>query len=136
MAFGTGIGDPDTWGLQAAGVGFGLILPTALLALPVRDRGHGGYICWLRPAGLSVLSPVKAKPMIFVMASLGVMFVTNGVTRLIIGPGERGSRMANASSSRCANSATGRAGRRAGAAHAQVLTIVVALIAMVRCSGF
>ncbi|MCC6001112.1 MAG: branched-chain amino acid ABC transporter permease [Pararhodobacter sp.] len=88
MAFGTAFVILGTWGLQAMGVSFGP-LPTALLALPL---GIAVIILYLLLADRMVYRfyrKVKAKPMIFVMASLGVMFVTNGLTRLIMGPGER-----------------------------------------------
>ncbi|HHX88973.1 MAG TPA: branched-chain amino acid ABC transporter permease, partial [Paracoccus sp.] len=86
--FGTAIVILTTWGLQGAGITFG-VLPTAFLALPV---GIAATILYLLAADRTVYRfyrRVRAKPMIFVMASLGVMFVTNGITRLIIGPGEQ-----------------------------------------------
>jgi branched-chain amino acid transport system permease protein len=88
MAFGTATVILFTWFLQANGIGLGL-LPTALLALPF------GILCtmvYLLAADRTVYRfyrKVRAKPMIVVMASLGVMFVTNGITRLLIGPGEQ-----------------------------------------------
>ncbi|WP_333829166.1 branched-chain amino acid ABC transporter permease [Pararhodobacter sp.] len=88
MAFGTAIVILTTWWLQGAGITIGF-LPTALLALPV---GIAATVLYLLAADRTVYRfyrKVRAKPMIFVMASLGVMFVTNGITRLIIGPGER-----------------------------------------------
>ncbi len=88
MAFGTAFVIFGTWGLQYLGISFGP-LPTALLALPL---GIAVIILYLLTADRLVYRfyrKVKAKPMIFVMASLGVMFVTNGLTRLLIGPGER-----------------------------------------------
>jgi len=88
MAFGTAIVILTTWGLQGAGISAG-VLPTALLALPV---GIAATIAYALAADRTVYRfyrKVRAKPMIFVMASLGVMFVTNGITRLVIGPGER-----------------------------------------------
>jgi branched-chain amino acid transport system permease protein len=64
-------------------------LPTALLALPV-----GILMAVLLCLGLDRLvyshyRTVKAPPVVFVIASVGVMFVTNGLVRLIIGPGEQ-----------------------------------------------
>ena len=88
MAFGTAMVIITTWVLQGAGISAG-VLPTALLALPV---GIAATIAYALAADRTVYRfyrKVRAKPMIFVMASLGVMFVTNGITRLIIGPGER-----------------------------------------------
>lgn len=87
MAFGTAIVILLTWGLQAMGVSFGP-LPTALLALPVAIA---------LTAVLALLTDrwvyrhyrrIKAAPIVVVMASVGVMFVMNGLTRLMIGVGE------------------------------------------------
>ncbi len=88
MALGTAVVIMTTWGLQGAGITLG-VLPTALLALPV---GIGFTILYLLAVDRTVYRfyrKVRAKPMILVMASLGVMFVTNGLTRLLIGPGEQ-----------------------------------------------
>lgn len=87
MALGTALVILVTWGLQALGVSLGP-LPTALLALPVgivltslvvlgTDRGI--YRFYRRK---------KSEPIILVMASVGVMFILNGVTRLVIGVDE------------------------------------------------
>lgn len=131
MAFGTAIVILTTWGLQGAGVSFGF-LPTALLALPV---GIAATVLYLLAADRTVYRfyrKVRAKPMIFVMASLGVMFVTNGITRLIIGPGEQrfedGTRFVI--TVREFREWTGLAEGLA-LRSAQALTIVVALVAMV-----
>ncbi|CUH40291.1 LIV-I protein H [Jannaschia seosinensis] len=85
MALGTTAVILTTWGLQSAGINFGP-LPTALLALPV-----GIAVCALLLLGTDRLvyrfyRAKKAVPVIFVIASLGVMFVYNGLTRFIIGP--------------------------------------------------
>ncbi|KPQ06678.1 MAG: branched-chain amino acid transport system permease protein [Rhodobacteraceae bacterium HLUCCA12] len=88
MAFGTAVVILTTWALQGFGISFG-VLPTALLALPV---GIVATILYLLAADRTVYRfyrKVRAKPMILVMASLGVMFVTNGLTRLLIGPGQQ-----------------------------------------------
>lgn len=84
MAFGTMAVILTTWGLQSAGIGFGP-LPTALLALPV-----GIAACALLMLGTDRViyrfyRRKKAAPVIFVIASLGVMFVYNGIVRFIIG---------------------------------------------------
>ena len=88
MAFGTAVVILTTWWLQGAGIGLG-VLPTALLAVPV---GIAATIAYTLAADRTVYRfyrKVRAKPMILVMASLGVMFITNGLTRLLIGPNER-----------------------------------------------
>lgn len=88
MALGTATVILFTWFLQGQGIGLGA-LPTALLAIPF------GILCtvlYLLAADRTVYRfyrKVRAKPIIVVMASLGVMFVTNGLTRLLIGPGEQ-----------------------------------------------
>ena len=130
MAFGTAIVILTTWWLQGMGVSFG-VLPTALLAIPV---GIAATIAYTLAADRTVYRfyrKVRAKPMIFVMASLGVMFVTNGVTRLLIGPNERrfddGERFVFT-----VRQFRDWSGLAEGLAlrSAQALTIVVALIAM------
>jgi len=88
MAFGTMATILITWGFQSLGISAGP-LPTALLALPF------GIIC----CALFVLATdrsiyrfyrnQKAKPIIFVMVSLGVMFIMNGLVRFIIGPNDQ-----------------------------------------------
>jgi branched-chain amino acid transport system permease protein len=88
MALGTASVILFTWLLQSNGIGLG-VLPTALLALPF------GILCtvlYLLAADRTVYRfyrRVRARPIIVVMASAGVMFVTNGLTRLLIGPGEQ-----------------------------------------------
>jgi branched-chain amino acid transport system permease protein len=77
-----------TWVLQAAGVSLGP-LPTALLALPV---GIGATVLYVLATDRLVYRfyrRQRVKPVVLVMVSLGVMFVTNGVVRLIIGPGDQ-----------------------------------------------
>ena len=87
MAFGTMATIFATWGLQAAGVDFGP-LPTALLALPA---GIAATAVWLLATDRVVYRFYRrrrALPVILVIVSTGVMFVTNGVVRLLIGPGD------------------------------------------------
>ncbi|RFU14579.1 branched-chain amino acid ABC transporter permease [Rhodobacteraceae bacterium W635] len=84
MAFGAMVTILMTWALQGAGITLGL-LPTALLALPV-----GIIVTALLLIGTDRLvyrfyRQQKAKPVIYVIASLGVMFVMNGLVRFIIG---------------------------------------------------
>jgi len=88
MALGTAVVILTTWGLQSLGVSFGF-LPTALLALPVGMAFTIGYLLVADRMVYRFYRTVRAKPMIFVMASLGVMFVTNGLTRILIGPSEQ-----------------------------------------------
>ena len=88
MAIGTMFTILVTWGLQALGVSFGP-LPTALLAIP-----FGIVLTSLLVLGTDRLvyrfyRQQKAKPVILVIVSMGVMFIYNGLTRLIIGPGDQ-----------------------------------------------
>jgi branched-chain amino acid transport system permease protein len=88
MAFGTMAVILLTWGLQTLGVTLGP-LPTALLALPA-----GIGICALLLLATDRLvyrfyRRQKAVPVVFVIASLGVMFVLNGLVRFVIGPDDQ-----------------------------------------------
>ncbi|WP_281825685.1 branched-chain amino acid ABC transporter permease [Jannaschia rubra] len=84
MAFGTMAVILTTWGLQSAGIGFGP-LPTALLALPVGIAACAVLVLVTDRAVYRFYRAKKAAPVIFVIASLGVMFVYNGLVRFIIG---------------------------------------------------
>lgn len=84
MAFGTMAVVMVTWAFQAMGVSIAP-LPTALLALP-----FGIAICAALVLGTDRLvyrfyRTQKAKPVILVIVSMGVMFVLNGLVRFIIG---------------------------------------------------
>ena len=97
MAFGTMATILATWLLQAWGVGLGP-LPTALLALPLR---HPRRIAAALAADRLVFRFYRRRrsaPIVLVMASLGVMFLLNGLVRFIIGPGDRQFTEASASS--------------------------------------
>ena len=85
MAFGTMVTILVTWGLQGMGMSGLGPLPTALLALPV---GIAACALWLLATDRVVYRfyrAQKAAPVILVIVSMGVMFVTNGVVRFIIG---------------------------------------------------
>ena len=88
MAFGAMVTILFTWWFQSMGISLGP-LPTALLALPF---GIGATALMMLATDRVVYRfyrRVKAKPIVYVMASLGVMFIMNGVVRFIIGPGEQ-----------------------------------------------
>ena len=88
MAFGTMVTILVTWLLQGWGVSLGP-LPTALLALPI---GIAATVLFLLATDRLVYRHyrnIKAKPITFLMASIGIMFMMNGLIRFIIGPGER-----------------------------------------------
>ncbi len=84
MAFGTMITILATWGLQSLGVTVGP-LPTALIALPLGIAATAALVVGTDKMVYHFYRQTKAKPVIFVIASIGVMFVMNGIVRFIIG---------------------------------------------------
>lgn len=88
MAFGAMVTILVTWWFQSMGISFG-VLPTALLALPF---GILGCILLLLLSDRFVYRfyrRQKAKPVILVIVSMGVMFIYNGLIRFIIGPDDQ-----------------------------------------------
>lgn len=88
MAFGTAIVILLTYGLQAMGVSFGP-LPTALLALPLGIALTAVLVLATDRVVYRFYRVKKSAPIILVMASVGVMFIMNGLTRLLIGVDEK-----------------------------------------------
>ncbi len=88
MAFGTMVTILVTWWMQSMGINLGP-LPTALLALPFGILGTMGLLLFTDRVVYKFYREQKAKPVIFVMVSLGVMFMMNGLVRFIIGPGDQ-----------------------------------------------
>ena len=88
MAFGAMITILLTWLLQGWGVSLGP-LPTALLALPFAIVATSLLVIGTDGLIYKFYRRQKAVPVVFVMVSIGVMFVMNGIVRLIIGPGEQ-----------------------------------------------
>ncbi len=88
MAFGTMIVILLTWWLQSLGINLGP-LPTALIALPVGILGCIGMVLLTDRLVYRFYREQKAKPVILVIVSMGVMFIMNGVVRLIIGPDDQ-----------------------------------------------
>lgn len=88
MAFGATLSILGTWWLQSMGISFG-ILPTALLALPFSILGCIALILFTDRTVYRFYRVQKAKPVIFLIVSMGVMFIMNGVVRFIIGPDDR-----------------------------------------------
>ena len=84
MAFGTAVTIKVTALLVALGITLGP-LPTALLALPVGIIATGLLLLGTDWLVYKFYREQKAKPVILVIVSLGVMFVLNGVTRVFIG---------------------------------------------------
>lgn len=130
MAFGAMVTILVTWGLQSVGVSLGP-LPTALLALPVGIAVTAVVLIGTDRVVYRFYRKQKAKPVIYVIASLGVMFVTNGVVRFIIGVDDQ--RFADGErfivSAREFKQMTGLAEGLA-LRTTQVLTVVIAVIAV------
>ena len=88
MAFGTMFAILATWQLQSWGVGLGA-LPTALLALPVAVAAAVAAALAADRTVFRFYRVRRAKPMVMAIASVGVMFVLNGLVRVAIGPDDR-----------------------------------------------
>ena len=88
MAFGTMATILVTWWLQSLGVSFGP-LPTALLALPFGIAATILLCLVFDKWVYRYYREKKSAPITFVMASLGVMFMVNGLVRFIIGTDDR-----------------------------------------------
>ena len=88
MAFGAMITVLFTWWFQSMGISFGP-LPTALLALPFGILGCIALLLFTDRAVYRFYRVQKAKPVILVIVSMGVMFIMNGLVRFIIGPGDQ-----------------------------------------------
>lgn len=84
MAFGAMVTVLVTWWLQGMGVSLGP-LPTALLALPVAIVATMGLVLFTDRVVYRFYREQKAKPVILVIVSMGVMFIMNGLVRFIIG---------------------------------------------------
>ncbi|MFD0915700.1 branched-chain amino acid ABC transporter permease [Pseudahrensia aquimaris] len=88
MAFGTMVTILFTWWFQSLGLSLGF-LPTALLALPFGVAFTAAFALLTDKLVYSHYRLVKAPPIRMVMASVGVMFVMNGIVRFIIGPDDQ-----------------------------------------------
>lgn len=88
MAFGTMVTILATWVLQAAGISIHP-LPTALLALPIGIAATVALCLLIDRTVYKFYRKSRAVPVVFLIASVGVMFVLNGVVRFIIGPGDQ-----------------------------------------------
>ena len=84
MAFGAMVTILFTWWFQSMGITFGP-LPTALLALPFGILGTIALLLATDRMIYRFYRRQKAQPVIFVIVSVGVMFVLNGIVRFIIG---------------------------------------------------
>lgn len=88
MAFGAMVVILVTWWMQGAGISIAP-LPTALLALPFGIAASVVVLLGTDRLVYRFYRRVKAAPIILVMASLGVMFIMNGLVRFIIGPNDQ-----------------------------------------------
>lgn len=88
MAFGTMVTILMTWWLQSKGISFGP-LPTALLALPVGIIFTVLIMTATDKLVYQHYRQQKSAPVIFMIASIGVMFMMNGIVRFIIGPNDQ-----------------------------------------------
>ena len=88
MAFGAMVTILVTWWMQSVGVSFGP-LPTALLALPFGLLGCAALVLFTDRVVYQFYRAQKAKPVILVIVSMGVMFIMNGLVRFIIGPNDQ-----------------------------------------------
>ena len=88
MAFGTMVVILFTWVFQSMGVSIAP-LPTALLALPFGIGVMALLLIGTDRAVYRFYRQQKAPPVIFLIVSLGVMFVMNALVRFIIGPGDQ-----------------------------------------------
>jgi branched-chain amino acid transport system permease protein len=88
MAFGAMITILVTWAMQGAGISAGP-LPTALLALPFGILGCAAFVLATDRVVYRFYRVKRASPTIVVIVSLGVMFVMNGIIRLVIGVDEQ-----------------------------------------------
>ena len=88
MAFGTMGVILVTWWFQSMGISLGP-LPTALLALPFGIAACVGLVLLFDRSVYRFYRAQKAKPVVYVIASVGIMFITNGIVRFIIGPDDQ-----------------------------------------------
>ena len=88
MAFGAMVTILVTWWMQSMGITFGP-LPTALLALPFGLLGCAALVLFTDRVVYRFYREKKAKPVILMIVSMGVMFIMNGLVRFIIGPNDQ-----------------------------------------------
>ena len=88
MAFGTMCTIFVTWLFTANGIGLGPF-PTALLALPFGIIGAIALVLITDRVVYKFYRAQRADPVIYLIASLGVMFFYNGLIRFFIGPDDR-----------------------------------------------
>ena len=88
MAFGAMITVLLTWWLQSMGASIAP-LPTALIALPFAIIVTAALVVVMDRAVYRSFRRQKSAPVVFVIASVGVMFIMNGIVRFVIGPDDQ-----------------------------------------------
>ena len=88
MAFGAMAAILCTWTLQAAGISIHP-LPTALLTLPLAGLLTMLLLICFDRVIYRPLRRTRAAPESMIIASVGIMFILQGIVRLVLGPGER-----------------------------------------------
>ena len=88
MSFGTMFTILFTWYFQSLGINLGL-LPTALLAIPFGIIITVLYVLLKDKLIFSYYRGQKSPPVMLAMVSIGTMFVTQAIVRIIIGPFDR-----------------------------------------------
>ena len=88
MAFGAMVTILFTWLFQSWGWSLGP-LPTALIALPFGIIATSLLVLGTDRVVYKFYRKQKAAPVIYVIASLGVMFIMNGLVRFVIGPDDQ-----------------------------------------------
>ena len=88
MSFGTMFAVLLTYYFQSLGISFG-VLPTALLTIPFAIFMMILYMLTIDKLVFSYYRIKKSPPVQLAMVSVGVMFVTQAIIRIIIGPSNR-----------------------------------------------
>ena len=88
MSFGTMFAVLFTFYFQSLGVSLG-VLPTALLTIPFAIITMILYMLTIDKLVFSYYRIKKSPPVVLAMVSVGVMFVTQAIIRIIIGPFDR-----------------------------------------------
>ena len=88
MSFGTMFTILFTWYFQSLGINLG-VLPTALIAIPFGVIITILYVLVKDKLIFSYYRTKKSPPVMLAMVSIGTMFVTQAIVRIVIGPFDR-----------------------------------------------
>jgi len=88
MSFGTMFTILFTWYFQSLGISLGF-LPTALIAIPFGIIVTIFYVLLKDKLVFSYYRMKKSPPVMLAMVSIGTMFVTQAIVRIVIGPFDR-----------------------------------------------